>query len=78
MMMNEKVVDLDLREWVSPLEIKEDGNIAKGFGLKKRELFAAMAMQGLLAGGFTSTYLLVTSAVNIADALIEKLKEEQK
>lgn len=47
-------------------------------GLTKRELFAAMAMQGLAANnGFTKTGLtmesMATNAVQSADALIAEL-----
>ena len=41
-------------------------------GLTKRELFAAMAMQGILANGTTGATerTIVTASVSIADALI--------
>lgn len=50
-------------------------------GITKREYFAAMAMQGILAnyynhgGGdyFVSISLVATDAVSIADAVIDKL-----
>lgn len=41
--------------------------------LTKRELFAAMAMQGLLAAGAGSG--LIDDAVEMADALIEELSK---
>jgi len=45
-------------------------------GLSKRELFTAMAMQGLLAGGRTGNnwkQSIVADAIKIADLLIEGL-----
>lgn len=43
-------------------------------GLKKREHFAAMAMQGMLANGvYKSDLALAVQAVAYADALIEAL-----
>ncbi|PSB47289.1 hypothetical protein C7B80_10165 [Cyanosarcina cf. burmensis CCALA 770] len=48
-------------------------------GLTKRELFAAMALQGMLANpatdGMTSDY--VVNAVDFADALIERLNHRE-
>lgn len=46
-------------------------------GLTKRELFAAMAMQGMLAdsGGSGEISAYAVSAVKIADALIAALNE---
>ena len=46
------------------------------YGLTKREYFAAMAMQGLLANKF-SHYQLAEKAVIHADALIKALNESQ-
>ena len=45
-------------------------------GLTKRELFAAMALQGLIAGGNTSEKGTAEMAVFFADALIRKLNGE--
>jgi len=44
-------------------------------GLTKRELFAAMAMQGMLgqSGGTVATSYMATLAINHADALIAEL-----
>lgn len=46
-------------------------------GLTKRELFAAMAMQGILADGFSdelnSAKNIARRAVNYADALLAEL-----
>lgn len=48
-------------------------------GLTKREYFAAMAMQGLLARNETGTVEQFTAiAVTAADALIEALNKEEK
>jgi hypothetical protein len=44
-------------------------------GLTKREYFAAMAMQGLLALGGVVYQSPVKSAVEYADALIEELNK---
>jgi len=45
-------------------------------GLTKREYFAAMAMQGLLADGKRSSDIF-ESSVNFADMLIEKLNSTE-
>lgn len=49
-------------------------------GLTKREYFAAMAMQGLLAGSYDSMAMgyasISEAAVGHADALIEALNKE--
>jgi len=45
------------------------------YGLTKREYFAAMAMQGLLALGGVVYQSPVKSAVEYADALIEELNK---
>lgn len=53
-------------------------------GLTKRELFAAMAMQGMLAdesGGEGNSYgtaACATRAVNFADALLAALSDETR
>ena len=50
------------------------------YGLSKREYFAAMAMQGLMANPATinvdGEYLTANAAVKIADKLIKALNEE--
>jgi hypothetical protein len=47
-------------------------------GLSKRELIAAMAMQGLLADGPNHSVIFTCStAVNYADALIAELGKEK-
>jgi hypothetical protein len=43
-------------------------------GLTKREHFAAMAMQGLAAGGHDNAMAVVSQAVIMADALLEELE----
>lgn len=45
-------------------------------GLTKRELFAAMAMQGLCTGSIPSPYL-AADAVAYADAVLAELQKEQ-
>jgi hypothetical protein len=51
-------------------------------GLTKRELFAAMAMQGLAANSIPGAHHLPTEliagAVELADALIEKLNKTKE
>jgi hypothetical protein len=52
------------------------GKISASAGLTKRELIAAMAMQGLLANselGVANVVLIAGWAVQHADALIERL-----
>lgn len=49
-------------------------------GLTKRELFAAMAMQGLLTSGVdkNAAHINAIYAVQHADALINELNKEEK
>lgn len=58
-------------------QAKEDLNVDSEYGLTKREYFAAMAMQGLLANGnyITSYKLLGEESVMFADALIAELNK---
>lgn len=58
-------------------------NFGKGrcsMGLTKREYFAGLAMQGILANGSTSTAPKVAAiyALECADELLQKLEEEVK
>lgn len=48
-------------------------------GLTKRELFAAIAMQGILASGFDCdrSQMIADRAIDNADALLAALKETQ-
>lgn len=48
-------------------------------GLSKREMFAAMAMQSLMGvyREWTNSYELSNVAVKYADALLEKLNDEE-
>lgn len=46
------------------------------YGLTKREYFAAMAMQGMLANTTTQYLTLPSYAVQMADALIEQLNQK--
>lgn len=48
------------------------------WGLTKRELFAAMAMQGLCSDPDYPTGYAVTEGVKLADALIAELNKEKK
>lgn len=50
------------------------------FGLTKREYFAALAMQGVIASigdAYPSSDLIAQISVEIADALIEELNNEK-
>lgn len=47
-------------------------------GLTKRELFAAMAMQGILARTEATKSGICRDAVRLADALLAELSEEPK
>jgi hypothetical protein len=60
------------------LDGENDLSIAE-VGLTKRELFAAMAMQGLLADSKIDWEQdeLATEAVNMADALIDALNHRE-
>ena len=49
---------------------------AEGYGLTKRELFAAMAMQGNLASGIHEFDVCVKTAVFAADALLAELEKK--
>ncbi|MFM2014223.1 MAG: hypothetical protein RLZZ396_3007 [Planctomycetota bacterium] len=50
------------------------------FGLTKRELFAAMALQGLLADPYSTQEftIMASMSVQVADALITELSKEVK
>jgi hypothetical protein len=68
-----------IEDAVFPQNIEHpDGNVTCK-GLTKREYFAAMAMQGLLANSFRSPTSYIESnaeyAVNYADALIAELNK---
>ena len=59
-----------------PVKIKSAFNYCVYLGLTKREYFAAMAMQGLIAqGGYDRFDNLAEDAVNQADALLERLEK---
>lgn len=60
--------------------MRRDGRVIAA-GLTKRELFAAMAMQGLcgngaVAGAALGCDAIATLAANVADALIARLGEK--
>ena len=64
------------KELVYPVTIEDNGNPSvTHFGLSKREYFAVMAMQGLLATGkvFTSK-----NWVRCADELLKELETKQE
>jgi hypothetical protein len=48
---------------------------AKLPGLTKREYFAAMAMQGLLANATMGTTFVAEDSVSVADALLKELEK---
>lgn len=57
-----------------------DSDFGRNNGLTKRELFAAMAMQGMLSNpeyALESCEEIAGAAVRDADALISVLKEEE-
>ncbi len=60
---------------ITPL-INTDTEAGHYSGLTKREYFAAMAMQGLLASG-DYTQDIAHSSVECADALISELNKQQ-
>jgi hypothetical protein len=65
-----------------PLAYTVDGFVQPSFGLTKRELFAAMAMQGFCANVKASTQwdgeTRAQKAVRQADALLDALGEGEK
>jgi len=71
-----------MSESIFPETIETDGNYdekriswpEKG-GLTKRELFAGLAMQGMLAKGIYSLEQVAEDSAIYADALIKALKE---
>lgn len=58
---------------VFPLKSESPNGIFEYRGLSKRELFAAMAMQGLAATWDSHNYGLATRSVEVADALLKAL-----
>ncbi|MDM9582306.1 hypothetical protein [Nostoc sp. GT001] len=61
-----------------PIAWNQDEQLTED-GLNKRELFAAMALQGLLANPNNFSWeLQITRAVEISDALIAALSLTQK
>ena len=70
-------------EFIFPQTLVCDGRAVSEGGLTKRELFAAMAMQGELASDDGAFYLdneslLASRSVRYADALIAELNKEPK
>lgn len=61
----------------SPINPVGSSVYANGQGLTKREYFAAMAMQGLLAEGHYSKFIAEKSCA-MADLLIEELNKKEK
>ena len=63
-------------EPIQPEEYDNNYRYYKSNGLTKREYFAAMALQGLLATNSTTTIeYYAIDAVRIADALIDELNK---
>ncbi|MGJ3253832.1 MAG: hypothetical protein ACFE0J_22265 [Elainellaceae cyanobacterium] len=56
-----------------PIAIQDAGELRVHHGITKREYFAAMALQGMLASGCQTRYLTAKGAVEAADALIDAL-----
>ena len=65
------VLDTNYREGIPTLENRYEG-------ITKREYFAAIAMQGLLAGNWFSTIELFPMSVKMADDLIKQLNQEEQ
>ncbi len=64
------------KELVYPVTIEDNGNPSvTHFGLSKREYFAVMAMQGLLATGKVFT---AKTWVRCADELLKELENKQE
>ena len=63
----------------APWSISDMGNPGHVFGLTKREYFAGLAMQGLLAGNPNNLTLndVADIATDQADALLAALEQEQ-
>ena len=59
--------------WLDPT--KPEKGVVSAYGLTKREYFAAMAMQGLLAGS-RGEYVPPDVAVEHADAVLAELAKE--
>lgn len=47
-------------------------------GINKKELFSAMAMQGLLSAGIVSISQIPKQSIGIADALLAELSKERE
>ena len=62
----------------SVMEAVVNNQGAQCFGLTKREYFAAMAMQGLLASSMGSADRRAAIAVKQADALLEQLEQSSR
>ena len=66
-----------------PEQFAFPGDLVHEYGLTKREYFAAMAMQGLVANSSPEEYVIiaetggvVVNAVRIADKLIKELNND--
>lgn len=70
---NEPITPLQDKGFPSHVSVLADGVCA---GLTKREYFAAMAMQGILARSSDTNENIATVSVNAADALITALNKQ--
>ena len=60
-----------------PFEGGNNNGIQPSSGLTKREYFAGLAMQGILAyGGYATPHDMASDAVMYADALLAELEKE--
>jgi hypothetical protein len=64
---------------VFPNQLKHEGITINYRGISKRELYAAMALQGMLASGLKVTGgEFASQAVSLADCLIEELDKDEE
>lgn len=77
--MNDAIKKIEERRPAFSFTIREDGLSHVFIGLTKRELFAAMAMQGILTDkGYRCDYNFTAQvAINHADALLAELAKEE-
>jgi hypothetical protein len=61
---------------ITKLKPDEGAHLNIAWGLTKRELFAAMAMQGMLAHPECPTWNVSEDAVKAADALLAELEKK--
>lgn len=66
----------DREQYINTI-VMNDKDKVMSFGLTKRELFAAMAMREMIPMKWSSATHLANVAVEIADALLERLDQKQ-